>query len=69
MDLVLESAERYLGFYDGRGILMLTGCGSSFGKDLGVNCHAPGFDVRRRGTAHPVIKYGTGCWTLSPAQV
>ncbi|KAL0817259.1 hypothetical protein Bca101_073703 [Brassica carinata] len=38
-------------------------------KTLGANCHAPGFDARRRGTAHPVIKCGTGCWALSPAQV
>uniref|UniRef100_A0A0D3DUQ0 F-box domain-containing protein n=1 Tax=Brassica oleracea var. oleracea TaxID=109376 RepID=A0A0D3DUQ0_BRAOL len=37
-------------------------------KTLGANCHAPGFDARRRGTAHPVIKCGTGCWALSPAQ-
>ncbi|KAF3575919.1 hypothetical protein DY000_02035206 [Brassica cretica] len=35
---------------------------------LGANCHAPGFDARRSGTAHPVIKCGTGCWALSPAQ-
>ncbi|KAF2618754.1 hypothetical protein F2Q68_00042539 [Brassica cretica] len=38
-------------------------------RTLGANCHAPGFDARRRGTAHPVIKCGTGCWALSPAQV
>ena len=40
-----------------------------FVRALEANCHAPGFDARRRGTAHPVIKCGTGCWALSPAQV
>ncbi|CAF2077938.1 unnamed protein product [Brassica oleracea var. botrytis] len=38
-------------------------------KTLGANCHASGFDARRRKTAHLVIKCGTGCWALSPAQV
>ncbi|KAF2548021.1 hypothetical protein F2Q70_00020581 [Brassica cretica] len=38
-------------------------------RALGTNCNALGFDARRRGTAHHVIKCGTGCWALSPAQV
>ncbi|KAF3502477.1 hypothetical protein F2Q69_00040863 [Brassica cretica] len=38
-------------------------------RTLEANCHVPGFDVSRRGTAHPIIKCGTGCWALSPAQV
>ncbi|KAL0754259.1 hypothetical protein Bca101_091927 [Brassica carinata] len=38
-------------------------------RTLGANCHAPGFDARRRGTVYFVIKCGTGCWVLSPVQV
>ncbi|CAN6896905.1 unnamed protein product [Brassica oleracea var. botrytis] len=34
-----------------------------------ANCHAHRFDARQRRTAHSVIKCGTGCWALSPAQV
>ncbi|KAF3571558.1 hypothetical protein F2Q69_00060672 [Brassica cretica] len=36
---------------------------------LMANCHAHGFDARRRRTAHSVTKCGTGCWALSPAQL
>ncbi|CAF2143970.1 unnamed protein product [Brassica rapa subsp. narinosa] len=36
---------------------------------LWANCHAHGFDARRRRTAHSVTKCGTGCWALFPAQV
>ena len=38
-------------------------------RTLWANCHAHGFDAKRRRTTHSVIKCGTGCQALSPAQV